>query len=138
MNPMDKTRLHKFVHRWLPTNKKLHDNNKEQTNKFPSCNAIKTNDHVSACGNTRRKQIKNKSTINLSKVLDKYYTCPKIKEIILTGIKKVLQGNYNHVTNQEVSFTPDRTLQQALANQNKIGWTNVYRGQVGTTRTLIQ
>jgi hypothetical protein len=130
MNQTDKTRLHKFVHRWLPTNKKLHDYNKEQTNKCPSSNAIKTNDHVTLCGNTRRNQIKTKTTTNLAKLLDKYYTCPHIKEIILTGIKKIWQGDYSQVTNHEISFTPERTTKRALDDQNKIGWSNFYRGRV--------
>jgi hypothetical protein len=49
---------------------------------------------------------------------------PQIKEIILTGIKKVWQGNYSQVTNQEVSFTPERTTKRALEDKNKIGWSN--------------
>ena len=35
MNSTNKTRVHKFIHRWLPTNKKLHDYNKDHTNKCP-------------------------------------------------------------------------------------------------------
>jgi hypothetical protein len=130
MNLTDKNRLHKFIHKWLPTNKKLHDYNKEQTNKCPSCNATKTNDHVTACGNTRRKQMKTKTTANLAKLLNKYYTCPQIKEIILTGVKKIWQGDYNLVTSQDMSFTPKNTLKQTLEDQNKIGWTNLYRGRI--------
>jgi hypothetical protein len=91
---------------------------------------IETNDHVSACRNTQRAQIKTKTTVNLAKVLDKYYTCPKIKEILLTGIKIIWQGNYEHVTSQELSFTPEKTITRALHDQNKIGWTNFYRGRI--------
>ena len=130
MNSTNKTRLHKFIHRWLPTNKKLHDYNNDHTNKCPSCHAIETNDHVTACKNSQRTLIKTKTTANLAKILNKYHTCPKIKEIILTGIKILWQGNYEQVSKHELSFTPEANTSQTLQDQNEIGWSNLYRGRM--------
>jgi hypothetical protein len=43
----DRTRISKFVNRILPSNWKLHQQDKQHSSKCPSCNEIETNPHIS-------------------------------------------------------------------------------------------
>jgi hypothetical protein len=130
MTSVDKTRLHKFIHRWLPTNKKLNVIDKEHCSKCPSCNETETNDHVTECNNPRRRQVRNKIKTNLAKILDKYHTCLQIKECILIGVTKAWNGDMNPIQHQDLSFALQGNVKQALEDQQEVGWTNFYRGRI--------
>jgi hypothetical protein len=130
MNPTDKTRILKFIHRCLPTNKKLHDIDKEYSAKCPACTSTETNEHVTTCNNPRRKELRHKLWKNLSKKMEKCYTHHTVKECILTGLKKTMTGDTTILNPHELSFTPTGSVQRAITAQNKMGWNNFYRGRI--------
>jgi hypothetical protein len=55
----DRTRITKLINRILPSNSKLHQQDKLHLPKCPSCNEVETNNHVSACLNPRRTKLRN-------------------------------------------------------------------------------
>ena len=132
LDKTDKTRIHKFLHRCLPTNKKLHDIDAEHPAKCPACQEVETNDHVSACSNPRRDKLRRELLSNLSKILDKHDTHQQIKECMILGLKKILANDLSPITTEEVSFSPTGIISEALEEQENIGWANFYRGRLST------
>ncbi len=128
----DKTRIHKFLHRCLPTNKKLHDIDQDHPAKCPACNEIETNDHVTACHNPRREKLRKELKSSTAKTMDKHNTHQHIKECILIGMEKFTNNDTTPIELTELSFTPSETIQQAITEQQAIGWTNFYRGRIST------
>ena len=135
---VDKTRIQKFIHRCLPTNKKLHDIDHDHTNICPSCNCIETNDHVSSCNNPRRTKIKNTMRHNLNKILDKTGTHHHIKECFLIGLDRALNDDNTPIQQHELSFSADPDITAAIDEQEKIGWINFYRGRISQKWNVTQ
>lgn len=82
----NKTRIHKFLHQCLPTNKKVNDIDNDHPAKCPACNSIETNDHVTTCLNPGRKKLQQDLRTNIRKTLDKHNTHHQIKECMLLGL----------------------------------------------------
>jgi hypothetical protein len=70
----DRTRITKFVNRILPSKWKLHQQDKQHSSKCPSCNEIKTNQHISACSNPRRAKLRNNMLTTVRKAMEKNET----------------------------------------------------------------
>ena len=121
MNSTDKTRILKFIHRCLPTNKKLNDIDCEHTNKCPKCHEIETNEHVTTCKDARQTNIQQIIWRNIAKKLDKQYTHHTVKECILAGIKKTMSGDTTTLQDNDISFIPTGTIQRAIQEQNQFG-----------------
>ena len=132
LNKTDTTRIHKFLHRCLPTNKKLHDFDATHPAKCPACNSVETNDHVTTCPSTRREKLRREMRTNVSKMMDKYDTHPHIKECIIIGITKIFKSDTSPILPTDLSFTPAGKIHDALAEQHDIGWLNFYRGRIST------
>ena len=132
LDKTDKTRIHKFLHRCLPTNKKLNDIDKEHSAKCPACNSIETNDHVTSCSNPRREKLRRELRSNVAKTLDKHYTHQHIKECILLGVHKLTTNDTTPIDLTDLSFTPTGKILQALEEQQAIGWLNFYRGRISS------
>ena len=138
LDATNKTRIQKFVHRCLPTNKKLHDINQEHLPKCPSCNCIETNEHVTSCNNTRRNKIRKTTKTNLAKMLDKLNTNGPIKECLLIGIERAFTENTEPIKDTELSFDQTPLISQALNEQQDIGWANFYRGRISKAWLIAQ
>jgi hypothetical protein len=130
MNSTDKTRILKFIHRCLPTNKKLNDIDSKHEIKCPRSNKRETNEHVTTCTDDRQTKIWQKIWKSLAKRLDKSYTQHTIKECILTGIKLTMTSSTTTLHHEDISFEPTGPIKRAIEEQNEIRWNNFYRGRI--------
>ena len=129
LNPTDRTRIQKFIHRALPTNKKLNDQDKDHPIRCPSCTEIETNDHVFQCKNQKRQSIRGKTTKKMRQNFSKYNVHIKIQECIIAGIQGWLTMGKKEINDEELSFAPEGAIRKAVEDQNEIGWDNFYRGR---------
>jgi hypothetical protein len=131
----NQTRITKFVNRILPSNWKLHHQDKQHLSKCPSCNEIETNQHISACSNPRRRKLRNNMLRNVRMTIEKHATH--------RNNNPRNQGSNNHhgikvVVDTELLFKPSGIIKAALEEQNKIGWTNFYKGRISKKWEQVQ
>ena len=134
----DQTRITKFVNKILPSNSKLHQQDKQHSSKCPSCNEIKTNCHISSCQNPRRATIRNNMFRTVRRTMEKTETHIHAQEIILHGIKAAIINGIETVAEEDLSFKPNGTIKAALKEQNEIGWTNFFRGRLSRKWEQVQ
>ena len=134
----DRTRITKFVNQILPSNSKLHQQDKQHPSKCPSCNESETNNHISACNNPRRAKLRNNMLRTLRKIMEKTATHIQAQEIILQGIKAAITHGIEIVDNNQLSFQPSGIIWSALQEQNAIGWTNFYKGRMSKKWEQVQ
>ena len=134
----DRTRITKFVNKILPSNSKLHQQDKQHSSKCPSCNEIETNHHISACSNPRRTQQRNNMFQTVKKAMEKTSTHIQAQEIIMHGLKAAVTQGIEKVDNTELSFEPSGIIKLALQEQNNIGWTNFYKGRMSKKWEQVQ
>ena len=65
-------------------------------------------------------------------MMDKHDTHYQIKECILLGLKKITDNDTSPIDLTTISFIPAGKIQQALEEQQEIGWNNFYRGRIST------
>jgi hypothetical protein len=138
LNDTDKTRIQKFIHRGLPTNKKINDRDKEHPAMCPSCSEIETNEHLQCCKNPKRITIRRTTRTNLNKNMEKYDIHVKIKECILLGTGQWISKQETKINKNELSFTPEGEINKAIDDQNEIGWDNFIRGRLSNRWESIQ
>jgi hypothetical protein len=134
----DQIRITKFVNHILPSNSKLHQQDKQHPLKCPLCNEIETNNHISACTNPRRAKLRNKMLRTLRKTMEKTETHIQVQEIILQGIKAAITEGIKTVDDNQLSFQPSGIIRSALQEQNAIGWTNFYKGRLSKKWEQVQ
>ena len=138
MNKTDRTRIQKFIHRGLPTNKKLNDRDKEHPATCPSCAEIETNEHILWCQNPKRKTIRKDTANKITKNMKKYDIHVKIQECIVLGTKQWIENQTTTIQKNELSFIPEGDIDKAIDEQNEIGWGNFTRGRMASTWETIQ
>jgi hypothetical protein len=134
----DRTRINKFVNRILPSNWKLHQQDKQHSSKCPSCNEIETNQHILACSNPRRAKLQNNMLRTVRKAMEKNETHIHAQEIILHGIKAAINHGIEIVAEEDLYFQPSGIIKLALKEQNAIGWTNFYKGRISKKWEQVQ
>jgi hypothetical protein len=102
----DRIRITNFVNQILPSNSKLHQQDKQHPSKCPSCNEIETNNHISACTNPRRAKLRNIMLRTPRKTMENTETHIQVQEIILQGIKAATTQGIDTVDNNQLSFQP--------------------------------
>ena len=138
LNGTNKTRIQKFIHRGLPTNKKLNDQDKEHPTICPSCSEIETNEHVQCCMNPKRVAIRKTTRNNITRNMEKYDVHIQIKECFLLGMEQWTQNQTTRISKQDLSFTPEGEIEKAIDEQNEIGWGNFTRGRLSIRWEDIQ
>jgi hypothetical protein len=134
----DQTRITKFINRIPPTNTKLHQQDPQHPKKCPSCNEQETNDHVSACNNLDRVKLRKNMIKTVRKTMEKTNTNIKAQEIIIQGLTEAVLHGTDQLDTSKISFEPQGILNQALQDQNAIGWTNFYKGRISKKWEQVQ
>ena len=62
--------------------------------------------------------------------MEKTNTNIQAQEIILQGLTKAILHGTDKLDTLTISFEPQGILNQALQDQNAIGWTNFYKGRI--------
>ena len=116
----DRIRIQKFINQILPTNNKLHQQEKNHSKKCPSCNDIETNDHVSTCTNPRQAKIRGAMFTAIEQNLSKSNTHPGIKECTIKALRASINSDIHVINAASLSNQPSEQLQTAIAEQNSI------------------
>jgi hypothetical protein len=74
----------------------------------------------------------------MRKTMEKTNTSIQTQEIILQGLTNAILHGTDKLDLSKISFTPQGTLNQALQDQNKIGWTNFYKGRLSKKWEQVQ
>jgi hypothetical protein len=134
----DRTRIKKLINGILPTNVKLHQQDKQHSPKCPSCNNAESNSHISSCNNPRRKKLRNQMFSTLRKSMEKQETHIHVQKIIMQGLTAAIKQKKGTVEEADLSFQPSGIIKQALKEQNEIGWINFYKGRMSIKWEQVQ
>jgi hypothetical protein len=127
----DQTRIIKFVHGWLPTQRWLHREGLATTPKCPLCEAlVEDTMHLFACQHHRMQEVQEKLPLYLAKSLHDHGNS-ELTNIIEIGLASSITSKWEaDPTMVSVEW------RNAILEQNKIGWEHIYRGRIG--RQLIE
>jgi hypothetical protein len=70
--------------------------------------------------------------------MDKTNTSIQTQEVILQGLTDAILHGADKLNLTKISFTPTGSLNQALQDQNAIGWTNFYKGRLSKKWEQVQ
>jgi hypothetical protein len=131
LTPADQTRIVKFIHGWLPTQKRLH---MDGSARIPRCllctELVKDNIHLLNCKHPRMQDTQHKISQHLEKSLHDHGN---------SELTNLLEIGLISCTNREWTANLDyvsKEWKEAIREQNEIGWIHLYRGRIA--RTMIQ
>jgi hypothetical protein len=130
----DQQRIQKFIHKWLPTGKILHREQKSNSPYCPLCaNEIEDNLHMFHCVHP----IQVKEQQKLSLYISKQQHSPEMPE--LAQLLEWALANCSQQENWKVKpeIYPS-TLQNAIKEQNVIGWNQLFYGRISREFGLAQ
>lgn len=79
----DRRRIQKMMYSWLPTGRRLHREDNNQTIMCPTCKGREeTTSHIFTCRTTKRKAIHDEFTKQLLRFFDRTKTDPKLVDLI--------------------------------------------------------
>ncbi len=120
----------KIIHRWIPTNEFLHQQDRTKRAECPRCmSCIESADHILVCDAPAAKESRDKHLYQTLKELKDIITAHNILHIFETQLCQVLKLR-NRQKYQHTCTTTDinTILAKALHNQNIIGWHEFLRG----------
>jgi hypothetical protein len=130
-NSTDQTRLIKFIHGWLPTQKRLHLDGSARSPRCPLCkNLLEDNIHLLQCTHSKMQNTQRQIPNYLAKSLHNHGNS-EITNLIEIGL---LESTHYEWTADE-SFV-SMEWKNGIREQNAIGWVHLYRGRI--SRSLIK
>jgi hypothetical protein len=127
----DQTRIVKFVHGWLPTQRRLHREGLATSPRCPLCTAlVEDSMHLFACQHPKMKSVQDKLALYLAKSLHDHGNSELINILeigLSSSIMTTWRMNINVVSEE---------WREAIQEQNSIGWEQIYKGRMG--RKLIE
>jgi hypothetical protein len=122
----DQTRIVKFAHGWLPTQRRLHREGLAKSPRCPLCNAL-TEDtmHLFSCQNNQMTTVQEKLSLYIAKTLHDHGNS-ELLNILEIGLTSCLTCRWEADTTK----VSDQ-WQNAIEEQNKIGWEQIYKGRIG-------
>lgn len=126
----DQTRILKFVHGWLPTNKRLHREKKLRTPKCQLCHdLVEDNLHLFQCKHPAMKESREKISTVLTKD-QQIIGDPSLSSIIIKALTFSLTSEEWTPTLGEESSP---SLRAAIIDQDRIGWQHILYGRLATS-----
>jgi hypothetical protein len=124
--PADQTRIVKFIHGWLPTQKRLHMEGEASSPRCPLCkDLLEDNLHLLCCSHERMKEVQKKIPQFLEKSLHDYGNS-EIWNILEVGLESSTAGEWT----ADIKFVSPE-WKEAIKEQNEIGWVHMYKGRIG-------
>lgn len=117
----------KFIHGWLPINKRLHEYDKSVPTKCATCNEpVESQQHFLYCNCDSRHAHRTLLRSNLEEWVGRKAP-PAMKEILLKGLFEWAESN-------RAILPPniDNATRSAAMEQEKIGWHQLWRGRLST------
>jgi hypothetical protein len=120
----------KIIHRWIPTNEFLHQQDRTQSADCPRCKSCRESvDHILMCSDIHAQESRDKHLYEALKELEALSTNINILHIFKAQLCKVLNvPNRQKYQRIKQKNEINKTLSNALHNQNIIGWHEFLRG----------
>jgi hypothetical protein len=130
----DQQRILKFVHKWLPTGRNLQREQKSQSSNCPLCrHSIEDNLHMFNCPHPEQIKLQHELLLFIAKQqLDKG----------MPDLVQILEWSLASCSDQvdwkiDLQHYPE-SLQEAIQEQNEIGWQHIFYGRMSTKFELAQ
>jgi hypothetical protein len=121
----DQTRLLKFVHGWLPTQKRLHMEGSAKTPRCLLCpTLVEDNNHMLCCQHPTMIDIQEKIPIYIQKMLHDHGNSEMLN-LLEIGLSESLTQTWTAKTSHVSTV-----WQQSIQDQNSIGWRQLYNGRI--------
>jgi hypothetical protein len=121
----DQTRIIKFTHGWLPTQKRLHMEGLAKSPRCPICyHLLEDNIHLLKCKHPRMQETQRKISHHLEKHLHEHGNS-EFTNILEIGLLSSLEAEWT----ADLSYV-SKEWRQAIMDQNSIGWIQIYRGRL--------
>jgi hypothetical protein len=120
---LDRTRIQKYFHGWLPTSAFLYKMSLSTTDRCPTCGTRKeTKEHLLYCDNIRREPLWTQFATDLQTYFQETKTAPPLATLLLHGLTFG-----DKTSQQDISFDP--ILQAAHDYQDLLGWSQLIYGR---------
>jgi len=133
--------ISKYIHKWRPTHKKLHQISHPGiiTPTCPICAKEEdTDDHCFSCNHWELQQEQLKDLERLRQKIQKIKTYPIITQTITSHIYAWMRNIPPRATHFSISNPLHLQVQKAIITQNSIGWDQMVRGQIRKLWTTTQ
>ena len=118
--------LTKLIHKLLPLGAQVAKYDKKYPPNCPLCRALKEDlDHFWRCQATTRLAWRRQFLKDLDKKLVDLATGPEVRELVVSKLRAVLDGN------QPSMIPTDPSLGDIVAQQERIGWDQLMLGRLG-------
>ncbi len=127
LTPADSTRLHKFLHDWLPLKGARHHSSPTASPLCPQCQREdETIWHFLECAHPEREERFQKLMRDLTDLHSQNRIDPNMLQLIRHGLYAIRHDKLN---DHQVEAYPD-TLQELFLAQQGIGWDQLYYGRI--------
>ena len=126
----DQVRVIKFLHKWLPTEKRNHRHKQSSSPMCPICKtAVEEQDHVISCPHHHHRFNLRLQLQQAKSFLKSYQVCAKIWTVVNAHVLHQFGGG--PTPSYDIDDDPlGVALRVAIDLQNQIGWDNFMRGRI--------